>query len=56
MHGRVYRDIGCNSNGETRIYLLNGDIGYNILLHGKPVDERLLALILANFAPLSAQH
>ena len=56
MHGRVYRDISCNSNGETRIYLLNGDIGYNILLHGKPVDERLLALILTNFAPLSAQH
>ena len=55
MQGRVFRNINCNSSGETRIYLLNGDTGYIILLQGKPVDGQLLGLVLANFAPLSAK-
>ncbi len=50
MAARVFRNINCNSNGETRVYIVNGNTGYNILLHGKPVDESVLAMVLANFA------
>lgn len=52
MPGRVYRDINCNSKGETRLYMLNGDVGYIILLQGKPVDQAILNMLLANFSPL----
>lgn len=50
MQARVFRNINCNSNGETRVYIVNGLTGYNILLHGKPVDETVLGMVLANFA------
>ncbi len=49
MPARVYRNINCNSNGETRVYIVNGVTGYNILLHGKPVDETVLGMVLSNF-------
>ncbi len=49
MAARVFRNINCNTNGETRVYIVNGFIGYNILLHGKPVDETVLGMVLANF-------
>ena len=49
MQARVFRNINCNSNGETRIYIVNGLTGYNILLHGKPVDESVLGMVLSNF-------
>ncbi len=49
MPARVFRNINCNTNGETRIYIVNGLTGYNILLHGKPVDETVLSMVLANF-------
>jgi hypothetical protein len=49
MPARIFRDISCNSDGETRVYIVNGTTGYNIILHGKPADERLLTMVLANF-------
>jgi hypothetical protein len=52
MSARVYRNINCNSNGETRVYIVNGLTGYNILLHGKPVDETVLGMVLSNFVRL----
>lgn len=52
MQARIYRDINCNSNGETRIYVVNGLTGYNIILHGKPVNEGLLAMVLTSFTRL----
>ncbi len=49
MPARVYRNVNCNSTGETRVYIVNGLTGYNILLHGKPVDETVLGMVLSNF-------
>jgi hypothetical protein len=53
MEGRIFRNVSCNSGGETRIYFENGQTGYNIIFHGKPVDEKIIRLITENFTLVS---
>lgn len=52
LEGRLFKNISCNSGGETRIYFENGSMGYTITFHGKPVDEKMLSLIVNNFSLL----
>ncbi len=52
LNARIFRDVDCNSQGETRIYAMRGNIGYNFIFKGKPTDEWILRMITSNFSLL----
>lgn len=52
LDGRIFRNVSCNSGGETRVYAMKGNIGYNFVFKGKTIDENILSEVINNFSLL----
>lgn len=44
----LFKNIKCNSDGETRIYIVRGVRGYSVTFNEKEVDQKYLDLVLQN--------